>query len=95
MRVCADRYKPPGAKAFEPFGLDPETGEDLGLPQLSKELGEAMGEVEGGTSRFGALATVLNQKLAPRWKMFTPVPTPRSVSNPRLATQRLQPPTKP
>ena len=31
-----------------------------------------MSEVEGGTSRFGALATVLNQRLAPRWKMFTP-----------------------
>merc|ERR1719198_1804092 len=31
-----------------------------------------MVDTEGGTSRFGALATVLNQVLAPRWKMFTP-----------------------
>jgi len=66
------QYKPPGAAKFEAFGVNPATGVDEGLAQLSKELGEAMGEVEGGTSRFGALATVLNQKLAPRWKMFTP-----------------------
>ncbi|KAH8065775.1 hypothetical protein JL722_158 [Aureococcus anophagefferens] len=35
-------------------------------------LTDAMETVEGGTSRFGALATVLNQVLAPNWKMFTP-----------------------
>ena len=57
---------------FEAFGVDPETGVDLGLAQFSAELGQAMSETEGGTSRFGALATVLNQRLAPRWKMFTP-----------------------
>ena len=31
-----------------------------------------MNTVEGASSRFGALATVLNQVLAPSWKMFTP-----------------------
>lgn len=57
---------------FTTFGVDPDTGEDLGLSQFAKELGEAMTSVQDGTSRFGALATVLNQELAPRWKMFTP-----------------------
>jgi len=57
---------------FEAVGIDPETGEDLGIAQLSGELGEAMRTVEGGTSRFGALATVLNQYLSERWKMQTP-----------------------
>ena len=53
-------------------GYDPVTGEDLGLSQFAKDLTQAMGSVEGASSRFGALATVLNQELAPTWKMFTP-----------------------
>jgi len=53
-------------------GYDPVTGEDLGLTQFAKDLTRAMGSVEGASSRFGALATVLNQELAPTWKMFTP-----------------------
>ena len=53
-------------------GYDPVTGEDLGLAQFAKDLTQAMGSVEGASSRFGALATVLNQELAPTWKMFTP-----------------------
>ena len=57
---------------FTTFGVDEKTGEDLGLKQFSQELGEAMTTTEDGTSRFGAFATVLNQELAPRWKMFTP-----------------------
>ncbi|EGB04334.1 hypothetical protein AURANDRAFT_32640, partial [Aureococcus anophagefferens] len=32
----------------------------------------AMAATEGGSSRFGALAEVLNGKLSKRWKMFTP-----------------------
>ncbi|KAH8048875.1 hypothetical protein JL720_15724 [Aureococcus anophagefferens] len=31
-----------------------------------------MAATEGGSSRFGALAEVLNGKLSKRWKMFTP-----------------------
>ena len=54
------------------FGVDENTGEDLGLAQLTKELGDAMKAAEGGTSRFGAIATVLNRDLSPRWLMFTP-----------------------
>ena len=54
------------------FGIDENTGEDLGLAQLTKELGDAMKAAEGGTSRFGAIATVLNRDLSPRWLMFTP-----------------------
>jgi hypothetical protein len=57
---------------FTTFGVDEKTGEDLGLTQFTEEVAQAMSETEGGTSRFGALATVLNQQLAPRWKMFTP-----------------------
>ena len=53
-------------------GYDPVTGEDLGLAQFAKDLTQAMNSVEGASSRFGALATVLNQVLAPSWKMFTP-----------------------
>ena len=66
------QYKEEGSQFFTPFGIDEKTGEDLGLTKFSNELGEAMRSTEGGTSRFGALATVLNQVLAPRWKMFTP-----------------------
>jgi|TARA_B100001094_G_C17527858_1_gene483220 hypothetical protein len=42
------------------------------MTNCAAELGREMKATEGGTSRFGALATVLNQQLAPRWKMFTP-----------------------
>jgi len=67
-------WKPNGLDSdeFVAVGLDPVTGEDLGIAKLSDELGEAMRTVEGGTSRFGALATVLNQYLSERWKMQTP-----------------------
>ena len=53
---------------------------------------------EGGTSRFGALATVLNQKLAPRWKMFTPPYAPSTAPLPlatALRSLRLWPPLAP
>jgi len=66
------QYKAEGTDSYEPIGVDPVTGEDLGLDKLAEELGVTMKEVEGGTSRFGSLATVLNQKLSGRWKMFTP-----------------------
>jgi len=66
------QFKPENGTSWQAFGVDAETGEDLGLAQFSTELADAMQSTEGGTSRFGALATVLNQKLAPRWKMFTP-----------------------
>lgn len=44
----------------------------FGLPQLTEELKNEMETTEGGTSRFGALATVLNKGLSPRWLLFTP-----------------------
>ena len=56
----------------EKYGIDPETGEDTGLAAFAVELTEAMRVTDGSDSRFGALATVLNQELSPRWKMFTP-----------------------
>lgn len=67
-------WKPSGEESdeFVPVGYDPVTGEDLGIAELSKELGDAMRSEEGGTSRFGALATVLNNRLSARWKMATP-----------------------
>ena len=43
-----------------------------GLAQFAGELRDAMAATEGGTSRFGALAEVLNGILSKRWKMFTP-----------------------
>ena len=43
-----------------------------GLEELAEELTEAMQTTEGGASRFGALATVLNKKISPRWLVFTP-----------------------
>ncbi|KAH8057936.1 hypothetical protein JL722_6480 [Aureococcus anophagefferens] len=43
-----------------------------GLAQFEDELRSAMAATEGGSSRFGALAEVLNGKLSKRWKMFTP-----------------------
>merc|ERR1719343_1688777 len=42
------------------------------MNQLTEDLAKAMLETEGGTSRFGALATVLNIKLSPNWLLFTP-----------------------
>eukprot|EP00308_Calcidiscus_leptoporus_P011741 CAMPEP_0119354846 /NCGR_PEP_ID=MMETSP1334-20130426/3823_1 /TAXON_ID=127549 /ORGANISM="Calcidiscus leptoporus, Strain RCC1130" /LENGTH=770 /DNA_ID=CAMNT_0007368533 /DNA_START=44 /DNA_END=2356 /DNA_ORIENTATION=- len=54
------------------YGYDEAAGIDTGLEAFAKELTEAMAATEGSSSRFGALATVLNQELAPRWKMFTP-----------------------
>ena len=66
------QYKANPGDAFSAFGVDEKTGEDLGLARFAEELGAAMGRTEGGSSRFGALATVLNQELAPNWKMFTP-----------------------
>ena len=56
---------------FVPVGFDPITGEDLGINVLAKDLEESMRGEEGGTSRFGALATVLNG-LSEKWKMSTP-----------------------
>jgi len=66
------QYKSKPSEPFRAFGLDPQTGLDLGLAKFTEELAGAMQRTEGGSSRFGALATVLNQELAPRWKMFTP-----------------------
>ena len=60
--------------AKEPFAAAPRAadGSDPLFPKFVDALTDAMETVEGGTSRFGALATVLNQVLAPNWKMFTP-----------------------
>lgn len=66
------QYRASRSDAFQPIGYDPVTGEDLGMEPLATALEQAMKEVEGGTSRFGALATVLNKKLSPNWKLFTP-----------------------
>jgi len=66
------QYRSEPSGPFTPVGVDAATGEDLGLARFSRELEDAMRRTEGGSSRFGALATVLNQELAPRWKMFTP-----------------------
>jgi len=44
----------------------------FGLPELTDELAVAMQSTEGGVSRFGALATVLNKEISPRWLVFTP-----------------------
>ena len=43
-----------------------------GIEQLAQELGDAMKNTEGGVSRFGALAEVLNKKISPTWLVFTP-----------------------
>jgi len=66
-------WKPGGdpEKEFVPVGYDPKTGEDLGIEYLAKDLRDEMQGEEGGTSRFGALATVLNN-LSEKWKMATP-----------------------
>jgi len=66
-------WKPDGdtGKEFVPVGYDSKTGEDLGIEYLSKDLENEMRGEEGGTSRFGALATVLNN-LSEKWYMATP-----------------------
>jgi len=48
--------------------IDPK----YGAPQLAEALELAMKTTEGGESRFGALATVLNKKISPNWLVFTP-----------------------
>lgn len=48
--------------------IDPK----YGLPELAQELESAMRTTEGGVSQFGALATVLNKEISPRWLVFTP-----------------------
>lgn len=45
---------------------------NYGAPQLADALELAMKTTEGGESRFGALATVLNKKISPNWLVFTP-----------------------
>lgn len=45
---------------------------DHGLDELAIDLESAMRTTEGGMSRFGALATVLNKKISPNWLVFTP-----------------------
>ena len=65
-------YRANDNEKWRAFGVDETTGEDLGLNQLAQDMGNAMKRVEGGTSRFGALATVLNRELSPNWLMFTP-----------------------
>ena len=65
-------YRASTADNFKPVGFDPKTGVDLGMEPLANDLEKAMNKVEGGTSRFGALATVLNKELSPTWKLFTP-----------------------
>ncbi len=45
---------------------------DYGLPELAEQMEYAMKTTEGGMSRFGALATVLNKKISPNWLVFTP-----------------------
>lgn len=40
---------------------------NYGINELAIELEEAMLSTEGGVSQFGALATVLNKKISPKW----------------------------
>uniref|UniRef100_A0A7S4NDW2 ABC1 atypical kinase-like domain-containing protein n=1 Tax=Odontella aurita TaxID=265563 RepID=A0A7S4NDW2_9STRA len=54
------------------YGIDEETGEDLGEAALAQDLAEAMMNTEGGMTSFGALFTVLNKELSPNWLLFTP-----------------------
>ena len=44
----------------------------FGLRELALELEQAMENTPGGKARFGALATVLNREISPRWLCFTP-----------------------
>lgn len=45
---------------------------DFGFDELAADLELHMKTTEGGMSRFGALATVLNKKISPNWLVFTP-----------------------
>jgi len=45
---------------------------NYGLPELAEELEAAMLNTDGGVSQFGALATVLNKEISPKWLVFTP-----------------------
>ncbi len=45
---------------------------NYGLSELATELEEAMTNTDGGVSQFGALATVLNKEISPKWLVFTP-----------------------
>ena len=45
---------------------------DYGLQELAEQMEHAMKSTEGGLSRFGALATVLNKVISPNWLVFTP-----------------------
>lgn len=66
------QYRPTTDDQWKPCGYDKVTGEDLGLDLLAAEMDKAMNRADGGTSRFGALATVLNKDLSPNWLLFTP-----------------------
>jgi predicted unusual protein kinase regulating ubiquinone biosynthesis (AarF/ABC1/UbiB family) len=86
IRACLAEDYESLARAFQDVGFlttplqfreNPKQAYELydtpgGLDQFANELREAMATTEGGTSRFGALAEVLNGKLSKRWKMFTP-----------------------
>ena len=45
---------------------------NFGLPELTSDLQDAIETTEGGKERFGALVPAINQKLSPRWLVFTP-----------------------
>jgi hypothetical protein len=86
IRACLAEDYESLARAFQDVGFlttplqfreNPKQAYELydtpgGLDQFANELRTAMATTEGGTSRFGALAEVLNGKLSKRWKMFTP-----------------------
>ena len=42
------------------------------LPQLTKDIENAMKHIPGGQSRFGALAQILQQEISPYWLVFIP-----------------------
>jgi len=44
----------------------------FGIDELAIDMEKSMKTTEGGLSRFGALATVLNKKISPNWLVFTP-----------------------
>jgi predicted unusual protein kinase regulating ubiquinone biosynthesis (AarF/ABC1/UbiB family) len=48
--------------------VDPNYGKE----EFAIDLEHHMKTTEGGLSRFGALATVLNKKISPNWLVFTP-----------------------
>jgi len=45
---------------------------NFGLDELAQDMEHYTKTTEGGLSRFGALATVLNKKISPNWLVFTP-----------------------